>query len=599
MHIGNQIRVLRKKNKISPKKLVLGLCSERTLNYIEEGKKNPEKLLADMLVQRLGKSSDKLELIVSKEIYQLERMQNLFEEALERRNKKRAEQLLEKCEEVSPKSNVYRMFYYRCKGYLSFRIDEDMKTACEWIQKALDTTLPNWKGKALKEYLISTLEMENLLAYAKIQIKLGTADGMLEAEKLLLECREYIDAHFSDGEEHAKVYCKCADLLAEIYLGKNEVAKAADLCEKAICELRDFGITYYMIPLLKKLTEYCNEGDVKYETKETYKIFYDTLNNVYTRYHEEWRFQDSIFKNCFQRTYYLENELIRGGRLTSGLTQEQLIEGIYENPESLSRVESGKASPGKKTFEQLFERLSIEKGRYNTFVATESFEVLELKDEFDVLTSRRCYKEAKDKLYQLKLTLDLTVPENERVIKGLELALAGVLDSVSQDELLNEMLMLLQETYPLVSKEGMRVPLDREVYLLNHISILLIKLSKLKEVEQLYRDVLASMKQSRVKVMHRFRGYSTIATNYALRTGSASLARTNIKYALLCGKCRLIHMNYMTEICSLINHPANYEICRMMLKEAYSLCKLVRNDSDMRKISLYHEKKYGVLINDR
>ena len=125
MEIGHQIRLLRKKQKISARKLAAGLCSERALNYIEAGKELPDKMLADILLQRLGKSPDKLELIISKEIYRLERMQDLFEEALERGNHRRAEELVETYAQLAPKTNVYRMFYCRSRAYLAFRLDED------------------------------------------------------------------------------------------------------------------------------------------------------------------------------------------------------------------------------------------------------------------------------------------------------------------------------------------------------------------------------------------------------------------------------------------------------------------------------------------
>ena len=175
-----------------------------------------------------------------------------------------------------------------------------------------------------------------------------------------------------------------------------------------------------------------------------YRMYQVVLKSVYKRYKKEWHFTDSIFKNCCQRTYYMDYELIRGERLSQGFTQEQLIEGIYENPESLSRVESGKVSPRNKTFVQLFERLGIEKGRYNTFIVTESFEVLEMKKELDRLTSRRLYNEADKKLKDLKEILDLSVIENQRFIYGLELALASMLNKESSEKLLEEMIQLLQ-----------------------------------------------------------------------------------------------------------------------------------------------------------
>lgn len=595
MEIGNQIRILRRQQKISSKKLVQGLCTERALNYIEAGKELPDKMLADVLIQRLGKSPDKLELIISREIYQLERMQDLFEEALERGNRRRAEELIETYEEIAPKSSVYRMFYCRSRAYLSFRLDKDVMEAKEWLMRALELTLPDWRKKPLEEYLISTMEMENLLAYVKCLLKEGTSPGLAEAEELLNSCREYIDGHILDGEEHAKIYCKCVDLLAELALSQNHLNKVSLLCEKAFDELRDFGILYYMRPLLDKLV-LCEDSMLQMERREMYQTFRDVLDSVYERYGEAWRFTDSIFKNCCQRTYYMDYELIRGERLAQGITQEQLIEGIYENPESLSRVESGKSSPGKKTLAQLFEKLGIEKGRYNTFVATESFEVLEMKKELDRLTSRREYEKAEAKLAELKETLDLSVVENSRVVRGLELALENVLNKKPAEQLLEEMIALLQETYPVKRDEKIRVPLDREVYLMNHICIILKKLGKKKEIEELYSLMLNMMKKSRIQLRYRFRSYNTMATNYAKQICSIMLAGRNISYIFSCGKLREVYMNYLTEACVLIDNPANHLKCRRMIEETYYLCKLEKNMTDVKLIRAYCKSKFNIVI---
>ncbi|MGN0505746.1 MAG: hypothetical protein ACI4FZ_04250 [Lachnospiraceae bacterium] len=595
MDIGKQIQILRKEHKISPKKLVRGLCSERTLNYIEEGKNLPDKLLADMLIQRLGKSPDKLELIISREIYQLERMQDLFEELLERGNSKKAEYLLERYAERAPKKNAYRMFYCRSRAYLAFRLKDDLQEAKEWLRKALDITLPDWRSNALEKCLISTIEMENLLAYAKVLLREGTNEGAVEAEQLLQLCKMYIDKHILDGEEHAKIYCKCAELLAEIFLARGEDDEAGALCEKAFDELRNYGILYYMQPLLDKLV-LCDESVLQLESKKAYENYRNVLGHLYKQYEEDWHFRDSVFKNCYQRAYYMDYELIRGERLAQGVTQECLIEGIYENPETLSRVESGKACPENAKLEQLLERLGIEKGRYNTFIATESFEVLERKKELDRLISRKKYEEARTKLEELKRILDLNVPENRRMVHLFELILENMLNKISPNALLKEMLCLLEETYPISQNENKRVPMDREVYLLNQIAVLLRKMGKGAETEKLYLSVMTTMKKSRISVRYRFRSYNTLAINYAKQTCSVLAARENVKYILSCGKLRGLYMNCLTETCALIDNPANLSTCRIMLEEVYYLCKLAKNATDEKVISQYYEKKYGCPI---
>ena len=63
--IGTLLRYERENNNISREKLCVGLCTSPMLFKIEENKCETDKLLLGMLFQRLGKSPDKLEIILS------------------------------------------------------------------------------------------------------------------------------------------------------------------------------------------------------------------------------------------------------------------------------------------------------------------------------------------------------------------------------------------------------------------------------------------------------------------------------------------------------------------------------------------------------
>ena len=194
MYVGDQIFELRKKTKITLEELAMGVCTPESLRNIELGKEAVSKLFLEIMFQRLGKSTDKLELIVSEEVCEEEEQWEYFEDCLERGDRAEAEKVLENFLMNMPKeSNVHEMFYCRNKAYTELRIENNPTQAKEWMQRALDITMPGWQNRAIKEYRISTLEMENLLAYAKTQIAIGTGQELAEAESLLTDCRQFID----------------------------------------------------------------------------------------------------------------------------------------------------------------------------------------------------------------------------------------------------------------------------------------------------------------------------------------------------------------------------------------------------------------------
>lgn len=87
--IGAIISTLRYEKKCSRRKLCQGLCSTQMLMKIENDAADVDKFMLDMLLQRLGKSSDKLEVILSQEEYDKIYARDYMEELIWK-NKKQA-----------------------------------------------------------------------------------------------------------------------------------------------------------------------------------------------------------------------------------------------------------------------------------------------------------------------------------------------------------------------------------------------------------------------------------------------------------------------------------------------------------------------------
>ena len=595
MDAGEQIFELRQNTQITLEELALGVCIPDSLRNIELGKEAVSKLFLEIMFQRLGKSTDKLELIVSEEVYDEEEQWEYFEECLERGERTEAEAVLERIFACMPKdSNVHEMFYCRNRAYAELRVGNNPTQAKEWMQKALDITMPGWQKRPIKEYRISTLEMENLLAYAKAQLAIGTDEEIAEAEVLLLACKQFIDERISDEEEHAKIFAKCAYLLAGLYLKQEKQEQAKQLAERAFFELQTFGISYFMEPILKILVD-CEADDIG-ENTPPYQKYLTALQHVKQYVGEDWHFTDSIFKKCSQQTYYIDHELFREERIAQGYSQEQMIEGVYKNPETLSKAERGKVTMRDSRLIRLFRKLGIEKCRYNGFVVTDNYEDLELKQQIDILISRNCDEEAEKKLKELKGRLDLSIAENRRTIQGYEIALGIEKEEVSKEELLRQAEALLEETYRWKSHGAYRPPMDREASLINLIGILLKRLGREMEAKQLFCNVLEVMKNSKVKAKRRYRAHSPFKTNLAKWEQSIPLAAEAICSTITCGKLDALPMNYMTIVCAMLDTPANREVCRDMLKEVFYLWTIVGNVENVKITKQFYKSKFEVEI---
>ena len=92
--IGSLILRLRREKKINRNKLASGLCSVQTLYEIESDQYDADLFMLEMMLQRLGKSEDKLEIVMTAEIYHMVKLRDLIEESVLRGKRVCTEHLL-------------------------------------------------------------------------------------------------------------------------------------------------------------------------------------------------------------------------------------------------------------------------------------------------------------------------------------------------------------------------------------------------------------------------------------------------------------------------------------------------------------------------
>ena len=68
--IGKMIVALRIENELSQEELCRGICSVTTLSRLEAGERRPDILIFNALLQRLGKSSDYINTILTLEEFE-------------------------------------------------------------------------------------------------------------------------------------------------------------------------------------------------------------------------------------------------------------------------------------------------------------------------------------------------------------------------------------------------------------------------------------------------------------------------------------------------------------------------------------------------
>ena len=523
-------------NKIPRKDLIRGICTEQTLYALEENQYKTDTLMIDILLQRLGISPDKLEIVLSQEAYQLVRLRDLIEKAILRGRKELAVTALA----AHPAQNsVSQMYHKRMQACLSYRIDKDYELAASLLRQAVELTMPGFSYEVMEHYLISTIEMENLLALERVESESDAHTDLSLHIEHLEQCMRYIDRHFTDGEEHAKICAKCAWLLAKAYLSQNQTTQAMVTCEKGINAPRQNTMIYFMLPLLELMLEVGNRLGIAPEQNK-YVKYDETLRFLWDSYAQKWYPTDMLFHNCCQKEYHLDYELVKSERIAQHLQQEELCEGIYKNASSLSNFENAKVSPNKKTFEKMMEKLDLEIGRYNGFVATDSFETMELRHQLNIKITHNDYEKAEYLLENLKSQLDMSFTENQHFVEDSEILIHRKLHKITIEEACERQKKLYESLLDADKKNLRHIPMRNEVLIINHYCIILLELGQKSDAVNLYVQAIEKIRRSRMNAQYRYRSYSLLLYNYIHITQNYLTACETLKNELYCGKASVL-----------------------------------------------------------
>jgi transcriptional regulator with XRE-family HTH domain len=519
-----------------------GLCSDATLSRIELGERMPDKFLLDVLLQRLGKSPDKLETILSERDYYLYEQRQAIEKAIFERDYLLAKQELfvyqeqKECEE-----KLHQQYVYKIKSILADELDNDANKSIQYLLEAINITLPSFHIHSILDYLLSIEEIFLLLMLARAY---SNTDQEKEALQLLEKLIDYLDQKYTDEEEKVKVYPKAVYLLSKLLLLEEKYDELVDLCLKTI----DLLVTNGVISCLIELLQLCIIGLRHQSNQELLSRISQQLDSLIELY-KEYNFtlsnnSTTLLLENTQNEIHLVNEFIKNCRLANGLSQETLSGDIC-SPETLSRIESGKRAPSIKNFDSLTKRLGSNKDLYNGFVSSDMFEVLEKKREYNKMVSLHQYDEAIKLFDELKLELDNDLPENQQFIKQNQILLDFIMRKINAEQALAGYESALQ--YTMKNYEGTSLKNSfisrEEVFLLNRIAIIYNDLGYKEKSIKLLQDVIENYENSKVDEKYHSVGSLLTMSNLAVFLEESGMPDDGIiicdraiKLSLRCGR---------------------------------------------------------------
>ena len=373
-NLGKIICKERKKKNILQEELLRGVCQQGEMAKIESGERVPEKMLADALMQRLGRCTDTLEAIMSVEEYILFDMRETLQRHFYECNYEKNCSLIEKYRRHKEADwPLHRQFLLKYEAVNEYRRHGNMLRCRVELGNALTVTFHEWGRMQILNYYLCSQELHLLILIAFFMMP----ENEVRALWILTETAIYLEERYYE-EEKVKLLPQCMWLLAEHSKRHGDWEKVEEYSRRGVeCLTRNGAL-----PLLRELLELRieslrNLGSDMCEI-ETLQNQLDSLVAVLARYADWVLRMDDLSKLHYfyhEEEVSLDYEMLRDIRKNQGISQGE-VQSCTQG--SLSRIENGKQAPSKRHVMEIAEELGVNKSYYISRVQSEDYDLYEL-----------------------------------------------------------------------------------------------------------------------------------------------------------------------------------------------------------------------------
>lgn len=596
--LGSLVSYERSRKDISLQMLARGVSSQAAIQRLEAGERMPDYFVLERIVERLGRSLNKVELLYDEKVYEIHYLRGLIEQCLEEKDYAEVQEALAYYESIPEgKEPIHKQYIYKIKGIVLSEKDKNHKVAAEMLGRALAETVADFDMEKIESFLLGEEELNLVILWMKEMWFQKDVDFKWNPEKLF----SYIDRYCDDEEIKINIYSKAAWLIGTYYMEKEEYLEALRYTLKGQDVLAENGVLLYMPEFLERilvLTKLCEEDSYK-----TWKAQRDALKSLYEEYEKPWAEETiALWKSYRQQEVYLYSEVFAQERKRRNLSQEKLADALEIDQKTISRIESGKYKPKTGTYKKLREYLEVERDLCTTRIVVDDFKLLEMEREIAKLTSDGGEAEAERLFLELKPKLSLKWKENQQFIMLQEAMYDNRLRGVSFEATMQTCMDAFHITRPTADiSEIEQIVLNRmEVIILDYIAICYFRTKNKSKAVDILENIIKSYERSKVDLKHYYASLCLVYTNLACwcesidRFEDALLwCDREISYELKCNRGLnvgyiLAQKCYTLGRCGMITEGA-----KEIYKKAYQIIKLMRRKQKMISLNRMYYKWYG------
>lgn len=504
--IGNLIKEIRSEKNIARATLAYGLCDETTLAHFEKGKRKLDNLLMQRIFDRIGIEADEFAFMLTEEEYEYFVWKEDVFHAMEEQAWDELEALLadeRNAIQIIYNEKIQHQYYYKMRAVLEVEKYQNYKSAVAFLRKAIVQTMPDILTIEWNKLCLGEQELHILLLYLYYGAKAEVFEEE-EKERLYRKLTNYITRTHMEEKKLAKLYSKMVCVWMNIM--EVPLLERKKICETAIELLRETRRLYDIIEVLRFYVEILEEE--KAENVVYYRKHYENFTEIFCDAQIVYGFRPELLAGRKEKLFLI-TEYLYSSRMAKGMTQEEVSSGICE-PETYSRIETGKHAPVKTNLYRLTERLEISWSFCRGEIEMGSLETYQLYQLVKKCSNREQYEQCLNQLEELELLLNMTNLLNiqyvkfERIIAEREL---GRIDLKEAYRRLEELLML---TTAMPVESQFRYYSQMELEILGEMGKNLYLQKKYEEGILLLKAVIRNERKGRRKWDYRWSGVEFI-----------------------------------------------------------------------------------------
>lgn len=458
--LGILLRNLRKIQGINQKELSRGICSLSTLSRFESGEREPSKIVFDALISKLGKNSNKWEIILSENDKLLIKCRNYIDYLIKSEKWLHLEKAIKDYEKLIKIDNNLNEQYICLINAIIYNKNREYKKAIKECIKGLELTGIKIN---LEKFKINLVILENELKLICLLLEILLEENLiniLDIYNYWKEVINYIDEKCTDDEYKLNFYIMSFYNIAYILYLNNKYDESLLYVDKGIkCIINNKSIYYLknFLLLLVNLNDYISYELFSISKNIKYKDIGVILETI-----EQWSLKNFEEKEVYIRPYnsvYSINEVIRNTRNYSNKTQEELMlskdmKSFIGNQYNISNIENCKQTPNKKSSKNFLQALDIgnEEESYRLSIIEDNFELQELGYKIDFYISIYNYEEALLLLNDLESKINMSNIYNKQYIEKLRLFIKNGINALPCEEYKNEIIKILSITIKDIDK---------------------------------------------------------------------------------------------------------------------------------------------------